>query len=67
MIKHISKKSTVTKIEERRKYMMEFGVTVYFCAALDGRALFSVGLCRLTVVPNHNDNPKELGDSSNLH
>jgi hypothetical protein len=47
--------------------MMEFGVTVYFCAALDGRALFSVGLCRLTVVPNHNDNPKELGDSSNLY
>jgi hypothetical protein len=43
---------------------MQFGVTDYFCAALGG---LSIGSRRLAIVPNHNDNPKELGDSTNLH
>jgi hypothetical protein len=38
-----------------------------FCAALGGRVFLSIGLLRLTIVPNHIDNPRELGDSSNLH
>jgi hypothetical protein len=42
-------------------------VMVYFCAALAGRAFLSIGSRRLATVPNHNDNPKELGGSTNLH
>jgi hypothetical protein len=44
-----------------------FVVTDCFCTSLDGRAFLPIGSRRLTIVPNHNDNPKELGDSSNLH
>jgi hypothetical protein len=42
-------------------------VTDCFCAALGGRAFVSIESPRLAIVPNHNDNPKELGNCSNLH
>jgi hypothetical protein len=41
--------------------MIEFVVTNYFCVSLGGRAFLSTGSCRLAVVPNHSDNPKEYG------
>jgi hypothetical protein len=47
--------------------MMRFRVTGYFCSNLGGRAFLFIGSCRMGIVPNHNDNPKELGDLSNLH
>jgi hypothetical protein len=47
--------------------MIEFVATDCFCRSLGGRDCLSIGPHRLSIVPNHNDNPKELGDSSNLH